>query len=73
MLPIEQWIVFETDEWLDGELIHRSHEARVDTTPVPRSRLSKGQLVIEHSSGAYAIYIDIRGDGEYVANPIDGH
>jgi hypothetical protein len=63
--PVEQTIVFET--LIDGQPVQ--YEARVEETPFPRSRLAKGQMVVEHSSGDYAISIDVR-DGEYVANPV---
>lgn len=51
-----------------------TYEATVDPMPVKRSMLADGHLTVAHSSGSYAIYLDLRPDsdqqGEYVAHEI---
>lgn len=44
------------------------HTARV-SSPINRSEIQEGHLVVKHSSCSYLICIDMR-DGEYVARPI---
>lgn len=63
----ERWNTIVYEGMIDGHLVR--HEARVEQTPVPRSRIQHGQLVVEHSSGSYAIYEDDVA-GEYIACPI---